>query len=201
MAAYQAAKCHPNMKWLETVEAQEDNILSFNQADTLINKYGDELKGLFGMTSVATPGLGRSGDPGRPVRQDRGGRPRHAERDEALCRDGLREVGGAVEPGRSRLRRGHVLRAVADGKLKPGATSVKAGKLGELQVVNGSRDPARRAVHLHQGQHRRLRLLSGIRSFDGALVLRDRRTVTFWRRLCANRSSAPAVDLARSPND
>ncbi len=28
----------------------------------------------------------------------------------------------------------HVLRAVADGTLKPGATSVKAGKLGELQV-------------------------------------------------------------------
>ena len=54
MAAY-AAKCHPKMKWLETVEAQEDNILSFNQATTLINKYGDELKGLFGMTSVATP--------------------------------------------------------------------------------------------------------------------------------------------------
>jgi ABC-type sugar transport system substrate-binding protein len=31
-----------------------------------------------------------------------------------------------------------VLRAVADGDLKPGATSVKAGKLGELQVINGS---------------------------------------------------------------
>src|SRR5215471_14271931 len=54
MAAYQV-KCHPKMKWLETVEAQEDNILSFNQATTLINKYGDELKGIFGMTSVATP--------------------------------------------------------------------------------------------------------------------------------------------------
>jgi ABC-type sugar transport system substrate-binding protein len=54
MQAYQQA-CHPNMKWLETVEAQEDNVLSFNQANTLINKYGDELKGLFGMTSVATP--------------------------------------------------------------------------------------------------------------------------------------------------
>ncbi|MCW6190408.1 substrate-binding domain-containing protein, partial [Klebsiella pneumoniae] len=40
-----AAKCHPNLKFLETVEAQEDNILSFNQAQTLINKYGDELKG------------------------------------------------------------------------------------------------------------------------------------------------------------
>jgi hypothetical protein len=32
----------------------------------------------------------------------------------------------------------HVLRAVADGTLQPGATSVKAGKLGDLQVVNGS---------------------------------------------------------------
>src|SRR3990170_429209 len=54
MAAY-AAACHPNLKWLETVEAQEDNILSFNQANTLINKYGDDLKGILGMTSVATP--------------------------------------------------------------------------------------------------------------------------------------------------
>jgi ABC-type sugar transport system substrate-binding protein len=54
MAAY-GAKCHPKMKWLETVEAQEDNMLSFNQATTLINKHGDQLKGLFGMTSVATP--------------------------------------------------------------------------------------------------------------------------------------------------
>jgi rhamnose transport system substrate-binding protein len=31
-----------------------------------------------------------------------------------------------------------VLRAVADGTLKAGDTKVKAGKLGELQVVNGS---------------------------------------------------------------
>ncbi|CAM3715486.1 hypothetical protein AGR4A_pAt30184 [Agrobacterium tumefaciens str. B6] len=42
---------HPvtrGLKWLETVEAQEDNILSFNQANTLINKYGDDLKGNLG---------------------------------------------------------------------------------------------------------------------------------------------------------
>src|ERR671938_327498 len=34
MSAYEQ-KCHPKMEWLETVEAQEDNILSFNQATTL----------------------------------------------------------------------------------------------------------------------------------------------------------------------
>ena len=80
-----AAKCHPKMKWLETVEAQEDNNLSFNQATTLINKYGDKLQGLFGMTSVATPASAEAVTKARPVRQGRGGRPRHAERDEALC--------------------------------------------------------------------------------------------------------------------
>ena len=54
MEAY-GNKCHPKLEWLETVEAQEDNILSFNQANTLINKYGSDLKGIYGMTSVATP--------------------------------------------------------------------------------------------------------------------------------------------------
>ncbi len=32
----------------------------------------------------------------------------------------------------------YVTRAVVDGKLKPGSTSVDAGKLGKLSVVNGS---------------------------------------------------------------
>ena len=32
----------------------------------------------------------------------------------------------------------YAMRAVADGTLKPGSTSLQAGKLGTLQVVNGS---------------------------------------------------------------
>ena len=32
----------------------------------------------------------------------------------------------------------YVMRAVVDGKLKPGDASVEAGKLGKLSVVNGS---------------------------------------------------------------
>jgi ABC-type sugar transport system substrate-binding protein len=32
----------------------------------------------------------------------------------------------------------HVMRAVADGKLQPGAAEVEAGRLGPLQIVNGS---------------------------------------------------------------
>ena len=94
MQAY-AAKCHPKMQWLETVEAQEDNNLSFNQATTLINKYGDKLEGPVRHDVGRDAGFGRSGDQGRPLRQGRGRRPRHAERDEALRPRRLRQVGGA----------------------------------------------------------------------------------------------------------
>ena len=54
MEAY-AEACYPNLTWLETLEAQEDAPQSFSQAQTLLNKYGDDINGIFGMTSVATP--------------------------------------------------------------------------------------------------------------------------------------------------
>ncbi|HUK66683.1 MAG TPA: substrate-binding domain-containing protein [Anaeromyxobacteraceae bacterium] len=137
MSAY-AAKCHPKMKWLETVEAQEDNVLSFNAATTLINKYGPDLKGLFGMTSVATPAGAEA------ITQ--------AKKCGSIAEVGLATpnamkpyvmkgcvksvvLWNPVDLGYAAM---YVMRAVADGSLKPGATSVKAGKLGELKVVNGS---------------------------------------------------------------
>jgi ABC-type sugar transport system substrate-binding protein len=137
MGAYQA-KCHPNMKWLETVEAQEDNNLSFNQASTLINKYGDKLAGIFGMTSVATPASAEA------ITQ--------ANKCGKIAMVGLATpnamkpyinkgciksavLWNPVDLGYAAM---YVLRATADGTLKPGATSVKAGKLGELRVINGS---------------------------------------------------------------
>ena len=137
MAAY-TEKCHPKMKWLETVEAQEDNILSFNQANTLMNKHGKTLKGIIGMTSVATPAA--------------------AEAVTQANKCGAVSVVGLALPNSMKpyVNKGcvksvvlwnpsdlgyaatHVLRAAIDGTLKPGATSVKAGKLGELKIVNGS---------------------------------------------------------------
>jgi ABC-type sugar transport system substrate-binding protein len=137
MSAY-AAKCHPKLKWLETVEANEDNILSFNQASALLNKYGDQMSGLLGMTSVATPASAEA------VSQAK------------LC--GKVAIVGLATPNAMKpyVKTGcvksvvlwnpvdlgyaavYVMRAVVDGKLKPGDTSVEAGKLGKLSVVNGS---------------------------------------------------------------
>lgn len=137
MWAY-ASKCYPEMTWLETLEAQEDSVLSFNQATTLINKYGEDLDGIFGMTSVATPS---SAD---------------AVTQAGLC--GEVAVIGLATPNAMKpyvnadcvksvvlwnpidlgYAATYVMRAVVDGTFQPGDTSVMAGRLGELVVVNGS---------------------------------------------------------------
>ncbi|MEL7235648.1 MAG: substrate-binding domain-containing protein, partial [Chloroflexota bacterium] len=137
MQAYQEA-CYPDMEWLETVEAQEDAVLSFEQANTLLNKYGEDLDALLAMTSVATPS---SAD---------------AVTQAGLCGEvavvGLATPNGMkdfvndgcvqsvvlwnpIDLGYAAV---YVARAAADGEFAPGDTSVEAGRLGTLEVVNGS---------------------------------------------------------------
>ncbi len=137
MGAY-AAACHPGLKWLETVEAQEDNILSFNQANTLINKYGDDLKGIFGMTSVATPAAAdavtQAGKCGSIAVVGLATPNAMRPYVEADCVKSV-VLWNPVDLGYAAAQ---VLRATADGTLQPGAKEVDAGRLGKLQVINGS---------------------------------------------------------------
>ncbi len=137
MWAY-AGKCYPEMVWLETVEAQEDAVLSFNQANTLINKYGEELDGLFGMTSVATPSsadavtqAGLCGEVAVVGLATPNGMKTYVN-------DGCVQsvvLWNPVDLGYASV---YITRAIVDGEFAPGDTSVMAGRLGELQVVNGS---------------------------------------------------------------
>ncbi|MEZ5666330.1 MAG: substrate-binding domain-containing protein [Alphaproteobacteria bacterium] len=130
--------CYPNLEWLETVEAQEDNILSFNQANTLINKYGEDLDGLIGMTSVATPAsaeaVTQAGVCGEVavvgLATPNAMKPYVA----SGCVKSV-VLWNPVDLGYAAV---YVMRAVVDGLLKPGDTSVDAGRLGTLQVINGS---------------------------------------------------------------
>ncbi|MEP2745245.1 autoinducer 2 ABC transporter substrate-binding protein [Bauldia litoralis] len=137
MQDYQEA-CYPKMEWLETVEAQEDNILSFNQANTLINKYGDDLNGIFGMTSVATPAsaeaVTQAGACGKTAVV---GLATPNAMKPYVASDCVKSVvlWNPVDLGYAAV---YVTRAVVDGKLAPGGKEVEAGRLGKLQVVNGS---------------------------------------------------------------
>src|SRR3954468_9676013 len=137
MSAY-AAKCHPKLKWLETVEAQEDNVLSFNQATTLINKHGDKLAGLFGMTPVATPASAEAVTKAKLCGKVAVvGLATPNAMKPYVASDCVKSVvlWNPVDLGYAAVQ---VMRAVVDGKLKPGDASVDAGKLGKLNVVNGS---------------------------------------------------------------
>lgn len=137
MQAY-ATKCHPEMTWLETLEAQEDSVLSFNQATTLINKYGEDLDGIFGMTSVATPSsadaVTQAGLCGEVAVI--GLATPNAMKD-FVNSDCVKSVvlWNPIDLGYAAV---YVMRAVVDGTFQGGDTSVEAGRLGTLQVVNGS---------------------------------------------------------------
>lgn len=137
MEAYQSA-CYPNMTWLETVEAQEDNILSFNQANTLMNKYGEDLDGIFGMTSVATPAsadaVTQAGQCGKVAVVGLATPNAMKPYVDADCVKSV-VLWNPVDLGYAAL---YAMRAVADGTLNPGDTSLEAGRLGTLSVVNGS---------------------------------------------------------------
>jgi rhamnose transport system substrate-binding protein len=131
-------QCYPDMTWLETLEAQEDNNLSFEQANTLIDKYGDQLDGLFGMTSVATPAAAdavtQAGLCGQVAVVGLATPNAMKPYVEADCVKSV-VLWNPVDLGYAAV---YVMRRVVDGEFKPGDTEVDAGRLGMLQVVNGS---------------------------------------------------------------
>lgn len=137
MSAYQA-KCYPQMRWLETVEAQEDNMLSFTQTATLINKYGDKLSGVVGMTTVATPAAAEAIAQARKCGKVAviGMATPNAIR--PYLNNGCMKSAVLWNPLDLGYAAMYALRAVADGTLRPGSMSLKAGRLGELKVINGS---------------------------------------------------------------
>lgn len=137
MLAY-SDKCYPDLNYLETVPSEEDQQLAFQRAQELVNKYGEELDGIFAMSSVAGPGVA-----------------------DALTQMGVCDTTisiGISTPNQMRpfIENGcapkvvlwnpidlgyataYVIRAVVDGELVPGDTEVEAGRLGTLPVVNGS---------------------------------------------------------------
>lgn len=137
MQAY-AEKCFPEMTWLETLEAQEDSVLSFNQANTLINKYGEDLDGLFAMTSVATPAAADAvtqADLCGEVAVVGLATPNPMK---PFVNDGCVQsvvLWNPIDLGYATV---YVVRAAVDGTLQPGDTEVEAGRLGTLQIINGS---------------------------------------------------------------
>lgn len=137
MSAYQA-KCFPQMKWLETVEAQEDNVLSFTQTTTLINKYGNKLAGIVGMTTVATPAAAEAIAQAKKCGKVAVIGMATPNAIKPYLNNGCMKSAVLWNPVDLGYAAMYALRAIADETLKPGSVSLKAGRLGELKVVKGS---------------------------------------------------------------
>jgi ABC-type sugar transport system substrate-binding protein len=147
------AKCYPELTWLETVESQEDQQLAFQQTQALIQKYGAEMDGVLGMSSVAFPGAADAVQQASLCSPDDAAEGVGApDADAAVSIVGLSTPNqmkpfvenGCVEsvvlwnPIDLGYAAVYVMRAVVDGVLVPGSTSVEAGRLGTLSVINGS---------------------------------------------------------------
>jgi rhamnose transport system substrate-binding protein len=136
MWAY-AAQCYPELEWLETVETQDDATLSYNQAAVLLGEYASDVSGFISVTTTATPNAAQA------ISQNNmcGSRvivglatPNDMK---PAINSGCAQMAVLWDPAGLGYAAVYVMRAVADGTLQPGATSIDAGRLGVL-AVNGS---------------------------------------------------------------
>ena len=133
MEAY-AARCHPALAWLGTSEGQDNAVVTASQVQSLVRRHGEALKAIVTLSYAATPAAGIAlGEMGRceSVPVIGVGTPNAARAQlEAGC---VRAVvlWNPVDLGYAAVA---VLRAAADGTLAPGATSLKAGRLGTLRI-------------------------------------------------------------------
>lgn len=150
MQAY-TEKCYPDAVWLETVEAQEDQQVAFQRTQALINSYGSDLDGIIGLSSVVFPGAA-------DAVQQAGLCPVDATEGAADDEDVAVHVTGGSTPNQMRpfVENGcvksvvlwnpidlgyaamYALRATVDGELTADSTELEAGRLGTLQIINGS---------------------------------------------------------------
>ncbi len=129
-----AATKYPKLKFDTTLPSEEDQQLAFKAAQDIMKSYPN-VKGIFGMSSVAFPGA------------------TDAVKQAGQC--GKIAVVGLSTPNQMRpfMKEGciksvvlwnpvdlgyatvYAVRALVDGKLKPGATELEAGKLGKLKIT------------------------------------------------------------------
>lgn len=126
---------YPNLKVVVTEYAEENQVLSEQKATNILKAYPN-VKGIWGMTSVAFPGTAsaveKAGKTGQVAVLGLG-TPKDMKPfvDRGVVKSVV--LWNPVDLGYLTV---YVARAAARGELKPGDTTFKAGKLGEKKVEN-----------------------------------------------------------------
>lgn len=126
---------YPKLQLVEVKPSEEDQKLAFQVAQDLMKAYPN-LKGIFAISSVAFPGAAeavkQSGKAGKVLVTGLA-TPNDMK---AYVKDGTVKsviLWNAIDLGYLTLQ---TAKAATNGTLKPGATSLKAGRLGDIKIAN-----------------------------------------------------------------
>jgi rhamnose ABC transporter rhamnose-binding protein len=128
-----ASATYPKLNFVTTLPSEEDQQLAFKAAQDIMKTYPN-VKGIFGLSSVAFPGASdavkQAGNCGK-VAVVGLSTPNSMK---PFVKEGCVKsvvLWNPIDLGYATI---YAVRALIDGKLKPGATELEAGRLGKLQV-------------------------------------------------------------------
>ncbi len=128
---------YPKLNLVTILPAEEDQQLAFKVTGQILKAY-PKVKGIIGLSSVAFPGAADAisqANLGGKIAVVGLSTPNQMK---PFVKSGVVKSVILWNPVDLGYAAAYAMRAVVDGKLKPGDTELDAGKLGKLKVINGS---------------------------------------------------------------
>jgi ABC-type sugar transport system substrate-binding protein len=130
-------QAHPKLNLVTILPAEEDQQLAFKVTGQILKAYPN-VKGIIGLSSVAFPGAADAITQANLIGKIAVVGLSTPNQMKPFVKNGAVKDVILWNPVDLGYAAAYAMRAVIDGKLKPGATELDAGKLGKLKVINGS---------------------------------------------------------------
>ena len=130
-------QAHPKINIVTILPAEEDQQLAFKVTGQILKAYPN-VKGIIGLSSVAFPGAADAITQANLIGKIAVVGLSTPNQMKPFVKNGAVKDVILWNPVDLGYAAAYTMRAVIDGKLKPGSTEVDAGKLGKLKVINGS---------------------------------------------------------------
>src|SRR6478609_6071967 len=131
------ATAYPKLKLVTILPAEEDQQLAFKVTGEILKAYPN-VKGIIGLSSVAFPAAADAITQANLIGKIAVVGQSTPNQMKPFIKSGAVKSDVLWNPVDLGYAAAYAMRAVIDGKLKPGDTELDAGKLGKLKVINGS---------------------------------------------------------------
>lgn len=131
------AAAYPKLNLVTILPAEEDQQLAFKVTGEILKAYPN-VKGIIGLSSVAFPGAADAITQANLIGKIAVVGQSTPNQMKPFIKNGAVKSDVLWNPVDLGYAAAYAMRAVIDGKLKPGDTELDAGKLGKLKIINGS---------------------------------------------------------------